>query len=116
MNLLKHNILNSLKYGVSTLVLFSMLLQPIAKVISIFSDDTVELVSLNWLEDTTDIDEKKEDKKDENSKEDEKKTEPQFLSSQKQSYVFVSIAPNYNVLEFMLDFNLDIVIPPPKHA
>jgi hypothetical protein len=106
----QYNILNSLKYGAFALVLFSLLLQPLSQVISILNNNDIELVSIDWEEDSLD----EEDKQEDDSKEDEEKTEPQYLNNQRQILIYVSTTSNYDILESVLDFNLEILIPPPK--
>ena len=107
-----NNILNSLKYGAFALVLFSLLLQPLALVVSIFNNETIELVAIDWEEDSSD----EEDKLEDDSKEDEEKIEPQLINTQRQTFINASITSNYDVFESVLDFNLEILIPPPKLA
>ncbi len=108
MDISRYNILNSLKYGAFALVLFSILLQPISQAISIFNNEDIELVAIDWEEDTSD--------EEDDSKEDEERIEPQFLNTQRQTFINASITSNYNVFESVLDFNLEILIPPPKLA
>jgi len=111
MNLLKQNILSSLKYSVFAILLLGILLQPLSQFMTIFSDENIELAILEWEEDSGE-----EEKQEDDSKGDEEKTEPQFLNSHKHLTSTSTITINYTVLESILDFNLEILGPPPKQA
>lgn len=111
MKITEYNILSGLKYSAVILVLFSLLLQPLSQAISIFNNEDIELVAIDWEEDTSD----EEDIQEDDNKEDEK-IEPQPLNNQKHTSIYATTISNYDVLESVLDFNLDILIPPPKFS
>ena len=112
MDITKDNILNNLKHFAFVVVVFSLLLQPIYQAIAVFNNDDIELVAIDWEDDASD----EEDKQEDDTIEDEERTEPQLLNSQRHAFFNIATISNYDVFEFVLDFNLEILIPPPKFS
>ena len=99
------------KYSVFVVLFFSITLQPVYQFLSILNNENIEFVILGWEEGT-----ESEDTQENDYKEDTEITENQFFTFQKHATNLKNRVLHYCVLESILDFNLEILIPPPKLA
>ncbi|MBC8756745.1 hypothetical protein H2O64_18875 [Kordia sp. YSTF-M3] len=104
----RKHILNLIKQIPFLLVLCAMLLQPIANTFSIFSDTSFELVDYDFEDDT---EEEVEDKTEKDTK-----IEPQRIHSTIAYCDLSNINANHYLQQSRWSCNLDILIPPPRHA
>ena len=107
MKLFFNNILNYLRYIAFLVVFMSMLLQTVSSSIYLFSESDTELVKIDWEEDSD------EEEKTEKEKTDEKIEPPVF--NPYSIHILYTSATNYFQLQpSLLDFSLEIQVPPPK--
>ncbi len=111
MNLIKQNILNSVRHSVFVILFFSITFQPLYQFLSILNSENIEFVILGWEEGT-----ESEDKQESDYKEDTEISEDQFYTFQQHATNLKNRVLNYRDLASVLDFNLEILIPPPKLA
>lgn len=111
MNLIKQNILNNFKHSVFVILFFGITFQPLSQLLSIFNNENIELVILGWEEGS-----ENEDKQENDHIEDEEITEPPTFRFQRHTTRLKNSILNFRDLESILDFNLEILIPPPKPA
>ncbi|WP_025663084.1 hypothetical protein [Aquimarina megaterium] len=109
MKLFCHNIFSFIKYGSFIIVLVGMLLQPIVQTITLFTNDDIELVEVDWEEDSDEEEKQEDDCKYE-------KNELKILNSYDRHFIYASEHSCYQVLQPHYDFDLEIPIPPPEQV
>lgn len=108
MKLFCHNIFSFIKYGSFVIVLVSMLLQSIVQTITLFANDDIELVEVDWEEDS------EEEKQEDDCK--DGKNEFKILNSYDRRFIYASECSYYQVFQPYYDFDLEIPIPPPEQV
>jgi hypothetical protein len=86
-----------------------VLLQPIGQTIALFTNDNIELVKVDWEEDFDEEEKQEDDCKDE-------KNEFKILNSLDHHFLYASEYSCYQILQSLYDFDLEILIPPPKQV
>ncbi|WP_159025422.1 hypothetical protein [Aquimarina sp. Aq78] len=113
MRLFCNNIFSFIKYSSFIVVFVSMLLQPIVRTIELFANDDIELVEIDWEEDSEE-DSDEEEKQEDDCK--DGKNEFKILNSQDRHFIYASECFCYQVLQPHYDFALEIPIPPPEQV
>lgn len=84
-----------------------MLLQTVSSSIYLFSESDTELVKIDWEEDSDEEEKKEKEKTDE-------KIEPPLFSPYSIQILYASTANCFQLQPSLLDFSLEILVPPPK--
>ncbi|WP_101450723.1 hypothetical protein [Aquimarina sp. MAR_2010_214] len=85
------------------------MLQSIVETITLFTNDNIELVEVDWEEDSDEEEKQEDDCKDE-------KNEVKILNSYDRHFIYASQRSCYQVIQLLSDFDLEIPIPPPEQV